>query len=149
VLKQLKQEQTFGELALLYNVKRTATISCTHSGILWALGEKRFRQAMKGLNTQQRSRVKGFLSAAPSFSCLSAPDRGALAEAGTVQVFQKNEVILREGEVGDWMFIIMDGTVQVVDQQGNVALRQPGASLVQLRSCARSGSSSERRLRSL
>ena len=34
------------------------------------------------------------------------------ARLAPCQVFRPNEQILREGEVGDWMFILMEGAVQ-------------------------------------
>ena len=33
----------------------------------------------------------------------------------------RGEQIVREGEVGDWMFIVIEGSVQTVDRFGNQA----------------------------
>ena len=37
-LKQLRKGHTFGELAMVYNVKRTATVTCSHNGVVWVMG---------------------------------------------------------------------------------------------------------------
>lgn len=125
-LKTLRPKNTFGELAILYNVSRTATISCVESGILWTLGEKRFREAQRSLQDQQRSKVSSFLEVAPGFCKLMPADRASIGEAVSVQVFRPGDQILREGEVGDWMFVIMEGNVQIADLQSSAMCRQPG-----------------------
>merc|ERR1711974_478674 len=47
--KQLRSKDTFGELALLYKLNRTATITCSQQGTLWMLDERCFRQCMEKL----------------------------------------------------------------------------------------------------
>ena len=38
--------ESFGELALLYNAPRAATVKCAESGTLWVLDRKAFRHVM-------------------------------------------------------------------------------------------------------
>ncbi len=59
-----------------------------------------------------------FLQAIPIFAGLTP---GALAEiAGAIQqaVFHKDDIIVREGELGNRMFIIGEGSVEVVKHMG-------------------------------
>jgi len=126
VFKQLRSKHTFGELAMLYNVKRTATVACAQAGTLWRLSERYFRQCMDSLRDKHLTKVRGFLDSDPTFGVLAEKERDVLASVCTVQTFLKGEQILREGEVGDWMFIIIDGIVSTVDQFGNAAMKQPG-----------------------
>lgn len=128
-LKQLKAKHTFGELALLYNVSRTGTVSCFDAGVLWLLDERNFRSCMKKLNGKHLSKVKGFLDSDPSFQVLREEERDLLAGVCSVQIFQRGEQILREGEVGDWMFIVAEGNVATVDQYGNMVVKHPGTIL--------------------
>ena len=52
---------------------------------------------------------------------MSKEEKSILSTACSVQNFAAGEVILREGEVGEWMFIVIEGTVKIVDQlPGNV-----------------------------
>ena len=47
---------------------------------------------------------------------MSKEEKSVLATACSVQNFAAGDVILREGEVGEWMFIVIEGTVKTVDQ---------------------------------
>ena len=44
---------SFGELALLYNSPRAATVLCENDGVLWALERKAFRYAMKQMGEER------------------------------------------------------------------------------------------------
>jgi len=128
-LKQLKSKHTFGELAMLYNVNRTATVSCKEAGVLWKMPSDCFRDCMDMLSNKHIATALGFLDSDPNFCNMKPDDRKKLAGACTVLVFGRNEQILREGEVGDWMFIVIEGNVQTTDQHGNTVVKKPGTIL--------------------
>lgn len=128
-LKQLKAKHTFGELALLYNMNRTATVSCSQDGILWRLDEKSFKEFMEKLRNKHFAKVRSFFDVDPTFKSLKVEEKDMLSGICSVHCFQRGETILREGEVGDWMFIIMQGSVSTVDQYGNVVVKMPGTIL--------------------
>lgn len=74
---------SFGELALLYNAPRAATIRCTagapgglanglQGGVLWALERKRFRHVMVHTNASSlASKAEHFLKSVPMLSALT------------------------------------------------------------------------------
>merc|ERR1719409_2228627 len=70
-----------------------------------------------------------FLNKDPNFSNMDEKQKKTLAGACTVQAFGKGETIMREGEVGDWMFIVIEGSVQTVDRFGNSAQKKVGTVL--------------------
>lgn len=125
-LKQLRSKHTFGELAMLYNVKRTATVTCEQEGILWRMDGDCFRSCMDKLAEKHLATALGFLDSDSNFCHMKPEERKLLAGACSVQVFGRNEQILREGEVGDWMFIVIEGNVQTVDRHGNAVAKKPG-----------------------
>jgi len=47
---------SFGELALLYNSKRAATVVAETEGVLWALDRRSFRALVVGTMQQRRKR---------------------------------------------------------------------------------------------
>mmetsp|Transcript_49647 Transcript_49647/g.118207 ORF Transcript_49647/g.118207 Transcript_49647/m.118207 type:complete len:963 (-) Transcript_49647:64-2952(-) len=128
-IKQLKSTQSFGELAMLYKVSRTATVTCSSEGILWRMDGHLFRKCMQKLEGKHLQRALAFFDADPVFSKMRDSERRLLAAACSVQVFAKDEQILREGEVGDWMFIVVEGKVQTVDPYGTLSLKKAGAML--------------------
>lgn len=125
-LKQLTKKNHFGELAMLYSVPRTASVTCKEDGVLWKMAEQTFRLCMQNLSEKHLHRANNFLSSDPSFCGMNAAERELLAGACSVQSFGPSETILREGEVGDWMFIVMKGSVTTVDRHGNSALKKAG-----------------------
>jgi CRP-like cAMP-binding protein len=46
---------SFGELALLYDCRRAATVRCLEAGVLWALGREQFRKLVMGNLVQEES----------------------------------------------------------------------------------------------
>eukprot|EP00929_Paragymnodinium_shiwhaense_P047486 TRINITY_DN24087_c0_g1_i1.p1 TRINITY_DN24087_c0_g1~~TRINITY_DN24087_c0_g1_i1.p1 ORF type:complete len:983 (+),score=300.11 TRINITY_DN24087_c0_g1_i1:102-3050(+) len=128
-VKQLTSKHTFGELAMLYNVNRTATVTCTQEGLIWLMSGDCFRQCMHKLSDKHERQAMNFLNLDPNFSTMNEEQKKMLAGACTVQVFGRGEQIMREGEVGDWMFIVIDGNVQTVDRFGNSAMKQQGTVL--------------------
>merc|ERR1719204_134157 len=114
---------------MLYNVNRTATATCNQEGVLWRMDGAGFRVALEKLSSKHIQRALGFFKADPTFSNMSEDAQSLLAAACSVQVFGRGEQILREGEVGDWMFIIIEGSVQTVDKFGTTAVQKPGTLL--------------------
>jgi AAA family ATP:ADP antiporter len=54
-----------------------------------------------------------FLRQVPLFSNLAPEDLQQIAEVATERVFSANDYICREGEIGDELFVIVDGQVRV------------------------------------
>merc|ERR550532_2268366 len=84
---------------------------------------------MGKLSERHTQRAMDFLNEDPNFSPMKEDEKRRLADACSVQVFNRGEQILREGEVGDWMFIVLEGNVLTVDQHGNSLVKSPGTVL--------------------
>merc|ERR1719330_1913675 len=84
---------------------------------------------MEKLSQKHLARAMGFLQSDPAFCHMHEDEHRLLAAACSVQVFTRGQEILREGEVGDWMFIVIEGTVQTVDRFGNQTIKKPGTIL--------------------
>mmetsp|Transcript_19339 Transcript_19339/g.60805 ORF Transcript_19339/g.60805 Transcript_19339/m.60805 type:complete len:937 (-) Transcript_19339:160-2970(-) len=128
-VKQLRSKQTFGELALLYNVNRTATVTCDQAGDLWKMDGTCFRLCMHKLSDKHLQRAMRFLQMDPTFSTMKEDEQRLLAGACSVQMFRRGEQILRAGEVSPCMFILIEGSVQIVDEYGNSDMKKPGTIL--------------------
>jgi CRP-like cAMP-binding protein len=109
---------SFGELALLYNSPRAATVTCTGKGVVWALERRRFRHVMvhaaANLNT---TKADLFLKSVPMLSTLTDAQRVRLGDAMEVLTYGDGEYVVSMGEIADALFFIKSG--ECVCHQGD------------------------------
>ena len=67
------------------------------------------------------ARLRDVISQIPFFAPLQDSERERLAEAATMHVFNRGELIIREGESGRSIYVVLDGRVKVFtgDEGGN------------------------------
>eukprot|EP01026_Neomeris_dumetosa_P066715 TRINITY_DN6473_c0_g1_i6.p1 TRINITY_DN6473_c0_g1~~TRINITY_DN6473_c0_g1_i6.p1 ORF type:complete len:336 (-),score=62.15 TRINITY_DN6473_c0_g1_i6:405-1412(-) len=104
---------SFGELALMYNCPRAATVEAETEGILWAVDRQTFRVIILGSMMQKRQRYDEILSSMPIFSNLSSESVAGIADCLVTERFTDGEYILKEGEElqSDAKFYILEAGV--------------------------------------
>ena len=98
----------FGELALLHNAPRAASVACTSSegGVLWALDRASFRHALMGVRLRQTAVHVPFL-------CHLSDDRlEELADAMFEVRCAAGDLVIRQGDVGDNMYLVEEGAFE-------------------------------------
>jgi len=101
---------SFGELALMYNAPRAATIvSARKGGLLWALDRITFRRILMDNASQKRKMYEGFLEEVPLLSTLKPYERAKIADALETVKFNEGENIITEGEPGDAFYLLEAG----------------------------------------
>ena len=112
VVAKYKTGESFGELALLYNSPRAATVTCTGSGSVWALERKRFRHVMVQTNsTSLSSKAERFLKSVPMLSALTDGQRHSLADVMEEIYYTDQEYVVTMGDIADALFFIKSGEV--------------------------------------
>ncbi|TMW52004.1 hypothetical protein DOY81_002922 [Sarcophaga bullata] len=110
----------FGELALLYNMPRAATIQAETEGLLWAMDRQTFRRILLKSAFKKRKMYETLLNSVPMLKALQNYERMNLADALITKRFSKNEIIIQQGDAADGMYFIEEGTVVVkMDQDGD------------------------------
>eukprot|EP00794_Sanderia_malayensis_P005982 gene5982-6678_t len=104
---------SFGELALMYNTPRAATIIATTSGILWALDRVTFRKILLKAAAKKRKMQEELLENVPMLAHLTDHERLSLVDALETKHFQDGERIIKQGDGADWMYFIVKGKVSV------------------------------------
>eukprot|EP00747_Dinoflagellata_sp_TGD_P106680 gnl/TRDRNA2_/TRDRNA2_169920_c0_seq1.p1 gnl/TRDRNA2_/TRDRNA2_169920_c0~~gnl/TRDRNA2_/TRDRNA2_169920_c0_seq1.p1 ORF type:complete len:941 (-),score=209.34 gnl/TRDRNA2_/TRDRNA2_169920_c0_seq1:47-2521(-) len=99
----------FGELALLYNAPRTATITSTKHSEVWCLDRTSFRRLVVRSSEARFKRCVQFLQNIDIFQVLSEHERASLAEVLEEEEFENDEAILEQDEKDDKMFIVREG----------------------------------------
>ena len=66
------------------------------------------------LKLMQPEKVLNLLQTVPFFSKLPHPKLHLLSELFTLELFERGEVMCREGESGDSLYLLLEGRLQVV-----------------------------------
>lgn len=101
---------SFGELALMYNAPRAATVvSASKGGLLWALDRVTFRRILMTSAFEKRKMYEGFLEEVPLLASLKPYERAKIADALETVKFTKGSNIITEGEPGDAFYLLEAG----------------------------------------
>jgi len=102
--------KSFGELALLYNSPRAATIMCKTAGILWALERKAFRHVMVNTGAGDlKAKAENFLKTVEILSPLTDAQRASLATSMEELKFTDGEYVVEMGDVADALYFVKEG----------------------------------------
>ena len=108
----------FGELALLYDSPRAATVEAVSRCNCWSLELWTFKRIVKGNAMQRNARHHAFLDRVPVLASLGRYEQCRLLEAIRTQHVSEGEEIIREGSYGSAFYIIEEGEVRC-SQQGS------------------------------
>ena len=109
-LKTYQPGEAFGELALLYNAPRAATITANETSVLWKLDRDTFNHIVKGAAQKRREKYEAFLESVSIFETMEPYERSKLADAFVEHKFKKDDMIIKEGEAGNDLFLLQEGT---------------------------------------
>ncbi|XP_018402183.1 PREDICTED: cAMP-dependent protein kinase type II regulatory subunit [Cyphomyrmex costatus] len=103
----------FGELALLYNMPRAATVKAITSGTLWAMDRQTFRRILLKSAYKKRKMYENLINKVPMLKSLEPYERMNLADALVPKQFSNGEQIIRQGDTADGMYFVEDGVVRI------------------------------------
>ncbi|KII95325.1 hypothetical protein PLICRDRAFT_693558 [Plicaturopsis crispa FD-325 SS-3] len=106
-----------GELALMYNHLRSATVLAPVASTLWALDRMTFRTIITKAAHRRRTMYEQFLSSVSLLSSLEAEERSKVADALKSRTYADGEAVVRQGEMGDTFFFVEDGEATVTKTQ--------------------------------
>lgn len=109
LVKTCEAGDTFGELALLYNCPRGASVETRVKCVLWQLDRETFSHIVKDAASKKRERYEAFLQQVPLLSSMDAYERSQLSDALVSETFEAGAKVVLEDDSGDKFFIIETG----------------------------------------
>ncbi|XP_029685936.1 cGMP-dependent protein kinase 2 isoform X2 [Takifugu rubripes] len=104
---------TFGELAILYNCTRTASVRAVNDVRTWALDREVFQNIMRRTAEMRHEQYRNFLRSVSLLANLPEDKLSKMVDCLEVEYYDKGEFIIREGEEGSTFYIIAQGKVKV------------------------------------
>jgi len=106
---------SFGELALMYNAPRAATVKAVSAVKTWAMDRDTFKITLSNHTIRKRDMYEAFLREVPLFAALLDYEVLKLADALKVEtVLGKNSFVIKQGDPGDTFYLIERGLVKIV-----------------------------------
>ncbi|KAL7750602.1 hypothetical protein RI367_003944 [Sorochytrium milnesiophthora] len=114
VLSLLHTGDLFGDIALIKNIMRTASIACVEDCELLRVDKDDLDVVLQLIRHQEALDKLHFLEGTPIADTLSRAEFTALNDCGTIREMTKNAVVFSEGDTSDSVFFIRKGTVRIV-----------------------------------
>ncbi|XP_067908218.1 protein kinase, cAMP-dependent, regulatory, type II, alpha A isoform X2 [Heterodontus francisci] len=127
---------SFGELALMYNTPRAATIVATTEGALWGLDRVTFRRIIVKNNAKKRKMFETFVESVPLLKSLELSERMKIVDVIGERSYQDNELIIAQGDKADCFFIVESGEVKIMIKSKTLADQEDNAE-VEIARCTR------------
>ncbi|NP_998123.1 protein kinase, cAMP-dependent, regulatory, type II, alpha, B [Danio rerio] len=105
---------SFGELALMYNTPRAATIRALQEGALWALDRATFHRLIVKNNAKKRRMYESFIECVPLLKSLQLSERMKIVDVLGMRSFSDGERIIQQGDSADCFYIVESGEVRIM-----------------------------------
>ncbi|KAK5902013.1 hypothetical protein CesoFtcFv8_007315 [Champsocephalus esox] len=104
---------SFGELALMYNTPRAATIIATSPGAVWCLDRLTFRRIIVKNNAKKRRLYEAFIETLPLLTSLELSERMKVVDVISTNVYNDSQQIIAQGDLADSFYIVESGQVRI------------------------------------
>ena len=110
-LKTYKAGEYFGELALMYNAPRAATIQSKGEGKIFGLDRSTFTHIVQEAATKKRKTFLEILSKVEILGEIDPYEKEQICDVLKEEYFEAGSYIVKQGEEGNRFFIVADGNL--------------------------------------
>lgn len=108
-VKEYGPGDVFGELALLYNAPRAASVKATTDVVTWVLDRETFINIVKEAAQKKREHYEEILKKVEILSTIEPYELTQISDALKSTTFHAGDYIIKEGEMGDVFYILEEG----------------------------------------
>jgi len=116
-LSTMSPGKVFGELAILYNCTRTASVRALVDCKLWAIDRQIFQSIMMKTGLLKQKEYMDFLRSISIFKSLPEETISSIADVLEESSYENGDYIIRQGARGDTFYIITKGKVKVTQRK--------------------------------
>jgi len=116
----------FGELALIHDAPRAATVRSAEDSVVWTMERNAFRNVLKLTDKRSHTLQLNWLSKVDLLKTLSWRQLGVISSAFEEVSYEKDAVIIKEGDIGHRFYMIMYGEVTWAKSTGESGKCGPG-----------------------
>ncbi|XP_076025855.1 cAMP-dependent protein kinase type II-beta regulatory subunit [Genypterus blacodes] len=127
---------SFGELALMYNTPRAATIIATTPGALWCLDRLTFRRIIVKNNAKKRRLYEAFIETLPLLTSLELSERMKVVDVLSTKAYNDAQQIIAQGDLADSFYIVESGQVRITMKRSRTKKDQEDEA-VDIATCSR------------
>lgn len=99
----------FGELALLYNAPRAASIVSKENCVLFSLDRESFNNIVKEAVIKKREMFHEFLSKITLLDSLNSVEKDKICDCLQTAYYRPGDIVIKEGDKGDTFYFVIDG----------------------------------------
>lgn len=114
VKRVLETGTSFGELALLYNAPRSASIKCNSKSFFWVLDRSNFRSVVDQVTSIKFKENREFIEKITIFTKMTENQKDSIASALITQTFFAGQELVCQGDQADSYFLIKEGDVECI-----------------------------------
>ena len=108
----MKKGECFGELALLHDSTRTATIKTREHTALWIIDRELFKSAVTSVFTNFYLENNAFFESLEFYKKLTNEAKEVFLAQAAYHEFSNNQEIIKENDPGNYLYIIKSGKVK-------------------------------------
>lgn len=109
----------------MYDAPRAATVIAKSPMKLWAMDRLTYKHIMMSTTLNKRNTYKEFLESVPLLKDIDPYERLKVADMVELKQYKDGEIVLNEGEDGDYVYIIQTGKVECL--QNYEEGKEPGS----------------------
>lgn len=116
----------FGDLALIYNAPRSASVRAKTQVKMWAIERQVFQNLVKGLKMKQYKLSRGAQDQVESFNLLSNRQKDFLAYETIKFKYNDGDHIFMQGDDSNSLYIILEGKVDIIFDDVKISVLSEG-----------------------